>query len=56
MNIDQMTQAQLEGEIVAEPSLYAKFDETRLLNGGYTLDQMREVVREWITEAPDTAI
>lgn len=48
--IDQNTsREELETLIVCgEKSLYNMFDEKRLLNGGYTTEQLRNIVTTWI--------
>lgn len=53
MNIESMTREELEGEIVAEKTLYAMFDEARLLDGSYTIEEMREIVAQWIEEGSE---
>lgn len=54
MNIDTATQLELETEIVTgEDSLYAMFDEQRLLNNGYTVEELRAICREWVLAQPD---
>lgn len=54
MNIDTATKAQLESEIVTgEDSLYAMFDEKKLLSGGYTEEELRTACRQWIEASPE---
>jgi len=50
--INDMTQAELEVAILSDKSLYAEYNEDRLMNGGYTLEQMKEIAQAWV-EAGD---
>jgi hypothetical protein len=53
MFINEATsRADLEATIVGDASLYASFDEARLLNSGYSDDELRAGITAWI-EAGD---
>ena len=54
--IETATRQELELYILSERSLYAKFNEQRLLDGRYTLEEMREVCQEWVEEAPEVEL
>ncbi len=54
--IETATRQELENYILVERSLYAKFDEQRLLNGSYSIDDMRDVCMAWVEECPDTVM
>jgi len=45
---ESASRTELEGVIVGDGALYAQFNETRLLNDGYTTDEMRQIVMAWI--------
>ncbi len=45
----------LEGAIVGDADLYRQFDEPKLLSGGYSTDEMREIVIRWIEEGDECA-
>jgi hypothetical protein len=45
----------LEEAIVSDPDLYAQFDEQRLLNNGYTTEQLRSMIIEWIAAGDECA-
>jgi hypothetical protein len=47
--------ADLEAVIVNEASLYARFDEARLLNSEYTDDELRAEIQNWIEEGDECA-
>ncbi len=51
--INAMTQADLEMAIIADADLYARFDEARLLSGGYTRDEMIAIMQLWIEEGTE---
>ena len=53
MNLATMTRAELEAEIITNESLYAMFDEARLLAGEYTTEEMRAIVAAWIEEGSE---
>jgi len=53
-NIDTANRIDLEGVIISEEGLYEIFDEKRLLNSGYTTEEIREIVREWIVKGDET--
>jgi len=53
IDIATATKAELEGEIVGEASLYAMFDESRLLNDGYSVEEMREICHAWVLEGSE---
>jgi len=56
MMIDNTTSREkLEVAILAEDSLYAQFDEQKLLNGGYTTEELRAVVVGWIEAGDELA-
>ena len=56
MFIDENTsRADLEGIIVSEPGLYAQFNETRLLNDGYTTQEMLQIIQAWIEAGDECA-
>jgi len=40
---------ELEAVIIGDDQLYRTFDEARLLNDGYTTEEMREIVVAWIS-------
>lgn len=48
MNLETMTRSEMEMEVLSNGSLYATFDEKRLLDGQYSDDEMRGAIREWI--------
>jgi len=48
MFVPTMTRPELECLIIGERTLFAKFDETRLLDGEYTDDELRATVTEWV--------
>jgi hypothetical protein len=49
--IDKMTREELETEIVLnEKGLYEMFDEKKLINKEYTLEELVEITTEWIIE------
>jgi len=51
--IDELSsRADLEAAILLEPELYATFDEQKLLNDGYSDDELLAGIRAWI-EAGD---
>jgi hypothetical protein len=53
MFIDAATPREdLEAAILADASLYASLDENKLLNDGYTTEELREAIASWI-EAGD---
>lgn len=54
MNIDTATKQELETEIVVgEDSLYKMFEEKKLLNGGYTVEELRATMKQWIESCPE---
>lgn len=53
MMITNMTRADLEVLIISEDTLYAMFDEARLLDGGYSMDEMIEIVTKWIEDGDE---
>lgn len=54
MLLANMSRADMEVEILDNDSLYAKFDEARLMNSEYTDEEMRAVIQEWIEEGDET--
>lgn len=49
LNVDTATRRELEDAIVCgDDTLYAMFDEGKLLNGDYTTEEMREIFQRWI--------
>ena len=48
MFVPTMTRPELECFIIGERSLFAMFDEARLLAAEYTDDELRAVVGEWV--------
>lgn len=47
--IDENTsRADLEAAIINEASLYASFDERKLLNAEYTDEELRDGIQSWI--------
>ncbi len=48
MFVPTMTRPELECLIIGERSLFAMFDEARLLAAEYTDDELRAVVGEWV--------
>ena len=54
--LETATRQELELYILSERSLYAKFNEQRLLDGQYTLDELREVCQEWVEDAPEVEL
>lgn len=56
MMIDNNTnRADLEIAILSEDGLYAEFDEQKLLNGGYTTEELRTKVIGWIEAGKEFA-
>lgn len=56
MFIDHTTsRVDLEAAIVSDSDLYAQFDEQRLLNNGYTTEQLRSMIIEWILAGDECA-
>lgn len=51
--LETATQQELELYILSERSLYAKFNEQRLLDGKYSVEELRQVCQEWVEEAPE---
>jgi hypothetical protein len=49
------TRNDLEAAICSEADLYAQFDERRLLNNGYTTDELRSIVVNWIEAGDECA-
>ena len=52
---ESSTRAELEAAIVSEKALYGSFDETLLLNGGYTTAQLFEAITAWIEAGDECA-
>jgi hypothetical protein len=53
---EHTTREQLEEIIVCgEASLYRLFDEQRLLNAGYTAEELYEIIRGWIEASDECA-
>ena len=53
---ENTTREQLEEIVVCgEASLYRLFDEHRLLNAGYTAEELREIIRGWIEAGDECA-
>ena len=51
MNIAEMTKEELETEIVCNnEGLYEMFNEEKLLNKEYTLEELQEITANWIIE------
>ena len=48
MFVPTMTRPELECFIIGERTLFAMFDEYRLLAAEYTDDELRAVVTEWV--------
>jgi hypothetical protein len=56
MFIDHTTSRRdLETAICMEDDLYAQFDEQRLLNNGYTTEELRSIVVGWIEAGDECA-
>ena len=53
--ISEMTRSEMEVAIIADKFLYAQFDERRLLDGGYSDEQMREVMQAWVEAGDECA-
>ena len=53
--ISQMNRAELEMEIIRNKSLYAMFDEARLMDGQYSDDELRAVIQQWIEACDECA-
>ena len=51
--LETATREELELYILSERSLYAKFNEQRLLDGQYSIDELRDVCQEWVEDAPE---
>jgi hypothetical protein len=49
------TRHKLEEAIVSDPDLYAQFDEQRLLNDGYTTEQLRSIAVSWVIAGDECA-
>lgn len=55
MNLADMTRADLEIAIIENDVLYRSFDEPRLLAGGYSDNELRAVITEWIAAGDECA-
>ena len=53
MLLETMSQVDLEIVILENSDLYAMFDEQRLLNSEYSLEQMKEIVGTWIEQGDE---
>lgn len=45
----------LEAAIINDAGLYRQFDETKLLNDGYSTDELRQAVVAWIEAGDECA-
>lgn len=55
MYLPTATRADMEAEILGNDSLYAAFDEGRLMAGDYTDAEMRAIIQKWIEAGDETA-
>lgn len=55
MQTEIMTRREMEDAIIDDQSLYAAFDESRLLNDGYSDAEMRDVISQWIADSDECA-
>lgn len=53
--ISEMTRAEMEATILADRSLYAQYNEARLLNEEYTLDELKAVAQAWVEAGDECA-
>jgi len=54
MLLANMTRSDMEVEVLDNDSLYAKFDEARLMSSKYTDEEMRDIIQKWIEEGDET--
>ena len=54
MNILAMSYNELASEIILEPTILALVDEQKLLNNGYQLSELQEIVSNWILAGEET--
>ena len=54
-NLETMTRSDMECEILCNEELEKQFDQTRLYSNGYSDDEMRDVIREWIIAGDECA-
>lgn len=54
--IEDMNREELLNTVLFEDdmTLYESFEEQRLLNGDYTEEELRSIIKGWIMECPDT--
>lgn len=55
MITETTTRDELETAICCDKSLYAQFDEAKLLNGDYSMDELRQIVTDWIISGDECA-
>lgn len=55
MNVDTASRSDLEVAILEEDGLYNSLDEERFLAGGYSDDELRDAIREWILAGDECA-
>jgi hypothetical protein len=55
LNVATATREELETAACCEPGLYEMFDEQRLLNEGYTVEELREIIGQWIEAGDECA-
>lgn len=53
--LDQMDRAEMQCQFINEPSLWAMIDEARFLAEGYSDDEMRVIITEWVTAGNECA-
>jgi len=56
--IEDMNRDELETAIICDTDddLYRKLDEPKFLDHGYTVEELRAILKAWILAAPDTMI
>jgi hypothetical protein len=56
MQLETMSRGDMEMAVIEEDGLYSRFDEAQLLAGGYTDEEMRQVIGQWIEDGDETAL
>lgn len=54
MTLESATRSDLEVTILDNNDLYVKFDEERLMSGGYTDEEYRVIILDWMVERDET--